>query len=276
MIIIQQQLVKSSDFTSLANEVLFESELFTYRMHKIRSNSEALAIESSHMLAGNSLAMDSNLRVIREADMKQMKTAVLQFLKELTKKLQELLNRFVNHMKLVMVSNDKFIAENEEFASYSGPGTYDYEEAFHSVLFCMKDLESYMNRISLYKSDTPNPMYSPSDIFTLAKKYKQQIFTRNKANKPYSIGELLRFLQQSDQVTARVKSSYHNMITSIARMNGILYDVEDEVFLEMISDKNKYIQSIVAAFNFIMTAIDQLIFMIKSDVRNCKKLNELQ
>ncbi|MBP5698174.1 MAG: hypothetical protein J6W96_01435, partial [Alphaproteobacteria bacterium] len=66
------------------------------------------------------------------------------------------------------------------------------------------------------------------------------------------------------------------MITSIARMNGILYSVEDEVFLEMISDKNKYIQSIVAAFNFIMTAIDQLIFMIISDVRNCKKLNGLQ
>jgi hypothetical protein len=80
----------------------------------------------------------------------------------------------------------------------------------------------------------------------LAKKYKQQIFTRNKANKPYSIGELLRFLQQSDQVTARVKSSYHNMITSIARMNGILYAVEDEVFLEMIAIEA--VQSIVGSY----------------------------
>jgi len=276
MIIIQQRAVSSSDFTSLADEIIFESSVFTFQMHKIRSNSEALAVESYHRLSGNQLALQSNLRIIREADMNQMKTAVLQFLKELTKRLQELLQRFLNHMKLVVTSIDAFIEEHEANLSFTGPGSYDYTEAFHAVLFCMKDLESYINRISLYKSGMDSTAYSPSDIFTLAKKYKQQIFIRNKRSVPYSIGDLLQALQQSDRITARVKSSYHNMVTSVARMNGIMYTIEDEIFLEMISDKNKYIQSIVAAFKFLMTAIDQLLYDIKSDVRAIEKLHGIE
>lgn len=271
MILIQQEQVKSKDYRSLANEIIFDSEMFAYDINNIRNKSENLAIESYNIYKGNSFVLENHLRILREADTTKIRTALVQFLKDLSKKLQDLLTRFDNHMDLLFTSNDQFIIDYEKYMSVRGVASYDYREVFNKIKLCAKDIENNVSIMMAIPNISPDKIIN-SDISILSKKYKKEIIDSNKKHKETTVGELLELIDRTDELIRYIKNAHNNMLTSIARINSTLNNVDDERFLDIINNKNKYIQSIIQAFNFILQSVDFINLNMKKDVKQMIRL----
>jgi len=271
MILIQQEPIKSKDYRSLANEIIFDSEMFAYDINNIRNKSENLAIESYNIYKGNSFVLENHLRILREADTNKIRTALVQFLKDLSKKLQDLLTRFDNHMDLLFTSNDQFIIDYEEYMSVQGTASYDYIEVFNKIKLCTRDLEDNVSIMMAIPNVNPDKIID-SDIFILSKKYKKEIIDSNKKSKEMTVGKLLELIDRTDELIRYIKNAHNGMLTSIARINSTLSNVDDERFLDIINNKNKYIQSIIHAFNFILQSVDFINFNMKKDVKQMIRL----
>ena len=272
MILIQQEPVKSKDYRSLANEIIFDSGMFAYDINNIRNKSEHLAIESYKIYNGNSFVLENHLRILREADTTKLRASLVQFLNDLSKKLQELLVRFTKHMDLVFTSNDQFIIDYEEYMSVQGTAKYDYREVFNKIKLCTKDIENHVSIMMAIPNVSPDKLIN-ADVFSLCKKYKREIIDSNKKPTTMTVGNLLELIDRTDEIIAKIKIAHNNILTSVAKINSTLSTVEDERFLDIINNKNKYIQAIIQAFNFIMQSVDFININMKKDVNEMIKLS---
>ena len=263
MILIQQEPVKSKDYRSLANEIIFDSGMFAYDINNIRNKSEHLAIESYKIYNGNSFVLENHLRILREADTTKLRASLVQFLNDLSKKLQELLVRF---------SNDQFIIDYEEYMSVQGTAKYDYREVFNKIKLCTKDIENHVSVMMAIPNVSPDKLIN-ADVFSLCKKYKREIIDSNKKPTTMTVGNLLELIDRTDEIIAKIKIAHNNILTSVAKINSTLSTVEDERFLDIINNKNKYIQAIIQAFNFIMQSVDFININMKKDVKEMIKLS---
>ena len=88
-----------------------------------------------------------------------------------------------------------------------------------------------------------------------------------------TVGNLLELIDRTDEIIAKIKIAHNNILTSVAKINSTLSTVEDERFLDIINNKNKYIQAIIQAFNFIMQSVDFININMKKDVKEMIKLS---